>query len=208
MYGVSPEFAMSKMDDVPQYEVDLFVEDARAQRLLVELIAAHAPDVLTRCRTIPYGAASVGIALGSMVNQQRFPRPSFVYLDADQPATLGCITLPGDDAPERVVFSALKQRDWLNTAARTGRPHSDVSDACSQAMTLTDHHDWVRHAATQLVVGGEVLWQALSAEWACNLVSKEQAKPIVQPIIDRLGGISTVPPIAVDDASIASGRLF
>jgi hypothetical protein len=75
-------------------------------------------------------------------------------------------------------------------------------------MTLTDHHDWVRHAATQLVVGGEVLWQALSAEWACNLVSKEQAKPIVQPIIDRLGGISTVPPIAVDDASIASGRLF
>jgi predicted ATPase len=207
VYGVSPEFAMSKMDDVPQYEVDLFVEDVRAQRLLVEIIAAHAPEIITRCRTIPYGAASVGIALGSMVHQQRFPRPSFVYLDGDQPATLGCISLPGDDAPERVVFEALKACNWLNTAARTGRSHSEVADACAQAMTLSEHHDWVRHAATQLVVGGEVLWQALCAEWAVHSLPKELAKPLVQPILDRLGGISTVIPIAVDDA-IAPGRLF
>jgi predicted ATPase len=208
VYGVSPEFAMSRMDDVPQYEVDLYVEDVRAQRMLIEVIAAHAPEVLTRCRTIPYGAGSVGIALGSMVHQQRFPRASFVYLDGDQPQTLGCISLPGDDAPERVVFESLKARNWLNAAARTGRPHAEVSDACVQAMTLSDHHDWVRHAATQIVVGGEVLWQALCAEWAVHCLSTAGARPLVQPIVDRLGGISTVPPIAVDDASIEPGRLF
>lgn len=207
VYGVSPEFAMSKMDDVPQYEIDLYVEDPRAQRLVIEIIAVHAPEIITRCRTIPYGAASVGIALGSMVYRDRFPRPSFVYLDGDQPSTLGCISLPGDDAPEVVVFEALKARNWLNTAPRTGRPHSDVADACAQAMTLSDHHDWVRHAATQLVVGGEVLWQALCAEWAANCLSKDDAKPLVQPIIDRMGGIPTAIPIAVDDA-IAPGRLF
>jgi predicted ATPase len=208
VYGVSPEFAMSKMDDVPQYEVDLYVEDARAQRMLSEIIAAHAPDILTRCRTIPYGAGSVGIALGSMAYQQRFPRPSFVYLDGDQPATQGCINLPGEDAPERVVFEALRKNNWLSTAARTGRAHSDVADACIQAITLSDHHDWVRHAATQLVVGGDVLWQALCAEWAAKILSKDEAKPMVQPILDRLGGVSSVAPIAVDEPPTASGLLF
>ena len=52
VYGVSPEFAMTKMDDVPQYECDLYVEDKRAQALIVEILFAHAPSVVSRCRTI------------------------------------------------------------------------------------------------------------------------------------------------------------
>ena len=39
MYGVTPEFAMSAMDDVPQYECDLYVEDDRAERMILEIMA-------------------------------------------------------------------------------------------------------------------------------------------------------------------------
>ena len=59
IYGVSPEFAMSKMDDVPHHECDLYVEDIRAQILLTEIISARRPELVQRCQIIPAGAASV-----------------------------------------------------------------------------------------------------------------------------------------------------
>ena len=103
VYGVTPEFAMSKMDDVQQHECDLYVEDERAERMLIELIVAHSKndESVLRCRTIKYGAASVGQALGIMAVQNRFPRPSFVFLDGDQGIAPGCMNLPGDEAPEQ-----------------------------------------------------------------------------------------------------------
>ena len=70
IYGVSPEFAMTKMDDIPQPECDLYVEDVRAQTLLTEVLVVHAPHLIERCQIIPYGAASVGQALGQMVEQK------------------------------------------------------------------------------------------------------------------------------------------
>jgi hypothetical protein len=92
-----------------------------------------------------------------MVSQKRFPRPTCVFLDGDQAASIGCFILPGDDATERVVFESLKSQDWRGIAVRTGRKHADVVDACSRAMSLENHHDWVSHAATTLVLGGDVL---------------------------------------------------
>jgi hypothetical protein len=52
-------------------------------------------------------------------------------------------------------------------------------------MTLADHHDWVRLAANKLLFGGDILWQAMCAEWA-KVVQPAEAKKIVQPIEDVL----------------------
>jgi predicted ATPase len=211
LYGVSPEFAMTKMDDVPQYECDLYVEDNRAKTLLIEIMATHRPDLTLRCSIVPYGAASVGLALGIMVSQDRFPRPTCVFLDADQPSATGCIVLPGDDAPEQVVFSELRSRNWLKVAERIGRPHASVADACSRAMTLADHHDWVNQAATSLRIGGDILWQALASEWAANCLSSLEANRVLEPIEDALiKGINDQPSKgglpAVDNLSGDSGK--
>jgi hypothetical protein len=73
IYGVSPEFAMTKMDDIAQPECDLYVEDVRAQAMLTEILVAHSPELVERCQIIPYGAASVGQALGQMVVQSQIP---------------------------------------------------------------------------------------------------------------------------------------
>jgi len=211
VYGVSPEFAMTKMDDVAQYECDLYVEDKRAQIMLVEILAKFSQQTVLRCRTIPYGAASVGQALGIMVSQKRFPRPSCVFLDGDQAEAIGCTRLPGDDAPERVVFSELKAKNWGKVSERTGRPHPNVSDACSQAMLSENHKEWVIRAATSLVLGGDIVWQALCAEWANNCLNGEEAKKVIQPIDDALigapiGNIGS--PVSLDLTSpSASGNL-
>jgi len=202
VYGVSPEFAMTKMDDVPQYECDLYVEDKRAQAMLVEILFAHAPALVQRCRTIPFGAASTGQALGIMVSQRRFPRPSVIFLDGDQGDSTGCIKLPGDDAPEVVVFNALKEKNWLALATRIGRDFSLVADACNQAMTMSEHHEWVKHAATALRISGDLLWQVMCSEWATECLVPEEAVKITQPIEDVLSGIPFSQP-ALDKIVVA-----
>lgn len=179
--GVSPQFAMTKMDDERYPECELFVEDVRAEIWLQQILSRHAPELFIRCATIPYGAANLGVALGQMVDRQRFPRRTRVFLDGDQGEATGCILLPGGDAPERVVFEKLKQENWLNLWSRIGRDVSMVSDYCSRAMTLPDHHDWVRYAANQLMCGGDVLWQGMCAEWTESIPKQK-----VQYIIDDI----------------------
>ena len=189
IYGVSPEFAMTKMDDVAQPECDLYVEDPRAQTMLTEILFEHGQELVQRCQIIPYGAASVGQALGQMVSKGSFPRPSRVFLDGDQAAAPGCVRLPGDDAPERVVFEAIRSRGWKGISERVGRPHASVGDECSRAMAISDHHEWVLDAATKLVLTGDILWQAMCSEWSKHCLSEEDAGIITQSITDALIGL-------------------
>jgi predicted ATPase len=186
VYGVSPEFAMSKMDDVQHYECDLYVEDHRAATMLEEILVAHARSLVLRCRTIPYGAASVGQALGQMAANYRFPAPSCVFLDGDQGSARGCLNLPGEDSPERVVFTDLSAKGWGELAKRIGRDYSQMVDACRQAMTLGDPHEWVNATATPLILGGDILWQAMCAEWANTCLSPDVALSLTDPIQDAL----------------------
>jgi hypothetical protein len=196
VYGVTPDFAMTKMDDVPRPECDLYVEDERAERMLIEIIVAHATnrDCALRCKTIRYGASSVGQHLGVMVSQNRFRTPSFVFLDGDQGPTIGCMNLPGADPPEVVVFESLRANNWLNLKDRVRRDFSVVADACTQAMSLPDHHEWITYVSNKLVVSGDVLWHAMCSEWATQCISTEDVKGIVQPIEDALDKVLTTFP--------------
>jgi hypothetical protein len=113
---------------------------------------------------------------------------------------VGCLSLPGEDAPERVVFEALRAANWLQLASRIKREFPDVSDACSQAMSLPDHHEWIKYAATKLVIGTDTLWQVMCSEWATSCLTEEDAKAILQPIEDALNKVLNtfpVPPAVV-----------
>ncbi|MFL1875070.1 ATP-dependent nuclease [Hansschlegelia beijingensis] len=185
VYGVSSEFAMSKMDDVAHTECDLFVEDERAATLVTEILTYHRPNLVHRCRTVPYGAASVGRALGIMNSQNRWPRPTCVFLDADAEPAAGCTNLPGKGAPEIEVFGKIGQQEVSAVSTRTGRQFSDVADALAQATALDDHHEWVRYAASKLLLSSDTLWQAMCADWASSL-HPEEANKIITPIEDVL----------------------
>jgi predicted ATPase len=202
--GVSPAFALTQMDDEPHPELDIYVEDDTARIMLEEIIVATGKELVRRCAIIPFGAASVGLALGLMVSQKRFPRPSLVFLDADQELATGCHLLPGDDAPERVVFAELKAKNWVNVAQRIGRPPSEVIDALDSAMTKTDHHEWIADAANRLVLGGNELWRALCSSW---IVNREDQKPLsriaetIQQAVDKIPEAPSRGPITRDQGS-------
>lgn len=184
--GVSPQFAMSKMDDEFHPECDVYVEDEAAKTMLGEILARHGKEVFPRCAIIPYGAASVGQALGQMVDSKRFPRPTCVFLDGDMAASTGCNLLPGDDAPEQVVFADLKKIQFGDLWVRVGRDISEVADACSKAMAIADHHEWVRNTANRLLCSGDTLWQSMCAEWSQKCLDKLIAQQSVQVVIDAL----------------------
>ena len=184
--GVSPYFAMTKMDEERHPEVDIYLEDVIAQILLEEIIGRYKLQVLPRCEIIPYGAASVGKALGIMASQNRFPRSSLVFLDADQEESQGCALLPGDDAPERVVFASLRDIGWPDISAKLNRSHSDLVDAASAAMTIPDHHEWVKSVADRLIVGGNELWRAMASLWAEKCLNANDAQVIMELLSEAL----------------------
>jgi predicted ATPase len=180
--GVSPQFAMTKMDDEYHPECDVFVEDEAAKTLLGEILSTHSRDNFSGCMIVPYGSSQVGRALGMMVEQKRFPRPTCVYIDGDSSPMIGCSLLPGGDAPEQVVFKGLKASGWMNVWSRISRDSSAVDDACNRAMTVIDHHGWVTAAANELKCGGTTLWQAMCAEWVSSCLTKLDADKTVAPI--------------------------
>ena len=184
--GVSPEFAMTRMDEEQHPECDLYVEDERAATMLREILVVHAAQAISRVQIVPYGAASVGQALGQMVENNRFPRPSLVFLDGDQPQQSGCLLLPGGDAPERVVFEGLLAHNWAGLDARTGRSFADIVDACNRAITSNQHHEWIKLAADQLIVGGDILWQSMCAEWASRCLDKYTARSTTDAVQAKL----------------------
>ena len=184
--GVSPQFAMTKMDDESHPECDVYVEDEAAKALLSEILSAHAQDYFARCAIVPYGSSQVGQALGLMSSQNRFTRPTCVFLDGDSSPMAGCHLLPGSDTPEHVVFGGLHEKGWANVWARIGRDSSLVHNACDRAMTLPEHHDWVKAAANELKCGGEVLWQAMCAEWVATCLATAEAEHVVAPLEEAL----------------------
>jgi predicted ATPase len=192
IYGVSPAFAMTKMDDVRQYECDVYVEDRRGGTLLTEILTKFDSDVVDRCRVTPCGAASVGQSLGLMVSQNRFPDPTCVFLDGDKSEAPGCLLLPGGDAPERVVFEGLQKKEWPGVAQRVARDFPTVSDACNNAMTLSNHHDWVKLVAQTLTLGGDILWQAMCSAWVEHCADLDECRAVTQAVSDTLQGITPV----------------
>ena len=188
MTGVSPEFALSKMDDSPHPECEIYVEDLIAQILLKEIISQRDPDLASRLYITTCGAASVGYQLGKMVSGGRFPRAVGVFLDGDCAESEGCCVLPGQDAPELVVFEGLKKIHWGDLWTRVARDASSVTDACNASMTLPNHHDWILAAARKLMVGKDILWHTMCAEWAKRCLLEPDYQRITRYIEDRVIG--------------------
>jgi len=184
--GVSPEFALSKMDEDHHPEADVYVEDDEARILIEEVLSDVDRNLLTRVLVTPYGAASVGQALGQMIQADRFSRPTVVYLDGDQDAAPGCYIIPGDDAPERVVFAELAQQNWQGVADRINRSHASLVDACQTARTIPDHHDWITSVADALVVGGNDLWRAMCISYVQHCLQAAVKEALTTQIRDAL----------------------
>lgn len=179
--SVTPQFAMTKMDDEIHEDCEVFVEDERAKAWLTEIVSRYAPDLLFRINIIPYGSANLGMALGELVKGKRLPRPTVVFLDGDQEKREGYGLLPGGDNPERVVFARLKENNWGQLPERIGRDFADVSSVSNRAMTSPLHKEWVSSVSNQLRYDPDNLWQSFCSEWA-RLAREDEVLEVIERI--------------------------
>jgi len=85
-----------------------------------------------------------------------------------------------------VVFESWRTKNWTLLDMRLNRTHTEIVDACTRAMTGTDHHAWPSSAAKELQLGSDVLWQALCSVWAADCFSESDAEKFIKPIREEL----------------------
>ncbi len=182
LYGVSKNYAMSRMDDYDQPDLYIFTEDEESTVLVDELLRFASVE-LSRYRCMEVGPSNVVQVLGALASKSRLPVPAIGVLDADQQPEQGCICLPGSLAPERQVFSDIRDGFAGTLAQRLGISEGSVIAAFDRAMSLGDHHDWIEHAARELSQSNRYLWETMCQLWVRTCISNSDANAFVQEIV-------------------------
>lgn len=188
IYGVSAEFSLSRIDDSIHPELYAYVEDKTAEILVREIIAAHpdGDDLLQRVHVSPVGPANVVRMMGELSHENRLPHRSVSILDGDMEDAQGCIKLPGEDAPERVVFNALRDRGWPNLDARFGVGAGNLFDYLEDAMRDGNHHKWVSLVGDRVRKSATSVWEIMATEWARECLDEIDRNRIVETLAEKL----------------------
>jgi predicted ATPase len=188
LYGVSPEYALTMMDDEHHPDLRIYAEDERAAYLGTALVA-HEDDLLNRVKFVAAGAANVVKALGHLAATDRLPGRSIGLLDGDEPTSEGCINLPGQSAPELEVFNGiLAAARWADLGARLGVPEGVIEEAVRDAMNLENHHEWPLHVADTLrgAWTRRKVWEEFADFYAGELISAADRDDFAQRIKDLI----------------------
>lgn len=188
LYGVSSEFAMSRLDDRVHPELLVFVEDRSAEVMLREIVASHVDgaEILRRLNIVAAGPANVVQVLGQLAHQERLPYKSMAFVDGDTEPPEGTIQLPGDNPPEVVVYGEMRERNWPNLPERFGIGAGDLFNYLEEAMREPDWHTWNSLVGDQVRRSGWSVWETLANEWAKTCLSIEERNRIVEAICHEL----------------------
>lgn len=189
VYGVTAEFAMSRIDDSVHPELVVYVEDTESAVMLREVLASRedAGELLSRIAITPVGPANVVQMLGRLGAQGRLPHKSIAFLDADAEATEGCAVLPGEGAPEEEVFQKLRDSEWPNLVQRFGVGAGSLYGYLEDAMREPDHHDWTTRVGDRVLKSAASVWELLAHEWAGEILPDHERTRVVGVIADALG---------------------
>lgn len=170
VYGVATEFAMTRIDESVHPEGYVFVEDRAAKILLREILASDlaSAELLTRIDIVPVGPANVVRLLGSLSINQRLPYRSVAVLDGDEDLSEGCVQLPGQLAPERVVYNGLRAANWPTIPDRFGMGAGNLLQFLEDAMLEPDHHRWNELVGDRTLKSATSVWEILTNVWCRN----------------------------------------
>lgn len=188
VYGASPEFALTKLDELVHPEAFVYVEDRSAEVWVREIVARH-PDgqtIMSRIKISSVGPANVVSMMGKLADEGKLPQPGVGILDGDQAPSQGCATLPGGDAPERVVFHALRDRNWGNLHERFGIGAGDLHTYLEDALLNPDFHRWPSLVGNRILKSATSVWETMVTEWCRECLSEEERDLIVNAILRKL----------------------
>lgn len=183
VYGVSADFAMSRLDDEVHPEAHVFVEDREAETLLREMLASNeeTAKLLQRIEINPVGPANVVTVLGSLGKAGKLPYKSLAVLDGDHDDP-NCHRLPGVTAPERMVYLDLKAKGWPNLAQRFGIGAGTLLTALDDAMLEPNHHRWNAMVGDQIVKSSVSVWEVLANEWCKSCLNPQDRMSLADAV--------------------------
>jgi energy-coupling factor transporter ATP-binding protein EcfA2 len=166
VYGISPEFAMSRLDDEVHPDAHVFVEDRDAEIWLREILASSSDtsELLRRIQISPVGPANVVGMLGTLGSNGKLPYRSVAIIDGDKDFA-DCEKLPGDMAPERIVFQELREKNWAGLPQRFGIGAGSLLTILEDAILDPDHHKWAARVGDQVIKSSISVWELLCNEW-------------------------------------------
>jgi len=167
LYGASPEFSLTKLDDIVHPEAFVYVEDKLAEVWIREILARHTdgPSILPRIRVAPVGPANVVRVMGELADSGKLPHRGIAVLDGDQEQAKGCVLLPGADAPERVVFIQLKAKNWASLHERFGIGAGDLHTYLDDTILNPDFHQWPKLVGDRVLKSSMTVWDVMATEW-------------------------------------------
>ncbi len=186
--GVSPEFAMSRLDEETHPEAYVHVEDKNAAIWLREILASspQSASLLPRIKITAVGASNVVKTIHGLLAASRLPYKGIAVLDGDN-AEVGVPSLPGHLAPERQVFTDLKAANWTDLTARFGLGAGTLYAALEDAMLEPDHHKWTGMVGDRVNKSSTSVWEVLAASWACHCLLPASRELLREAIVAQIG---------------------
>lgn len=167
VYGASPEFSLTKLDDISHPAAFLYTEDIFAEIWTREIIASHndGGDLLSHIKISAVGPANVVTMMGKLAFEERLPQPGLGILDGDQDPSPGCVKLPGTKAPEQVVFEGLRRENWGQLHERFGIGAGNLHAYLEDAMLNQKFHDWPQLVGDKILKSKTNVWETMVTEW-------------------------------------------
>lgn len=184
LYGASPEFALTKLDEIVHPEAFVYVEDRSAEVWVREIIARHdqGQHVMSRIKISAVGPANVVAMMGELAHANKLPQSGLAVLDGDQPQSVGCVTLPGNDAPERVVFLELKEHNWALLHERFGIGAGNLHTYLDDALLNPNFHQWPSLVGDRILKSATSVWETMATEWCRVCLADADRDAIVDAI--------------------------
>jgi len=185
IYGASPEFSLSNLDENVHPDVYIYVEDRESETLLREIIVSDdcGKDLIHRIRIMPVGDADVVHIMNKLGRQRRLPHKSIAVSDGDRQVD-GCLSLPGTKAPERVVFEGLRGLGWPELPNRFDIGAGSLLTYLEDAMLEPKHHKWTEIVGNQIVKSKTGVWEILSKQWCKSCLDHEYRNALTAKIDD------------------------
>ena len=124
-------------------------EDEEAEALVWEILKTHQDrydEFSKRITILDVGSCSVVDTLNDYSQHNKLPYKSVSIVDGDKKTEYpDCLSLPGNRAPEKMVFEDLKNLEWNNLTERFGMGAGALYKILDDAMLEPDHHFWTEY---------------------------------------------------------------
>ena len=188
VYEVSSRYALSTIDENPHPELYVFVEDEEATALFWEIMKRYSEkytEYAQRLLVKAVGSYSVVKTLDDLAKNGRLPYPAVGIIDGDQKDVCpNCLSLPGNLAPEIMVFRGLKSLNWNRLDERFGIGAGNLFSILDNTVLLPDHHEWTSFLGDKTKKSKDIVWSIMVEEWCEQCLSEEDAHCFIESVED------------------------